>query len=970
MSSVSWTATTSGSWTTAGNWSGDALPGSGDDVTIAVANITVTLGSGDQAINSLTTVGSALDVVGGTLSVASFGNLDGAFNETGGLVQFQGGSNSFTDSVAVGGGTLQLSGSNSFADGLVETAGLIQLLGKIDNFAGAVTLSGGTLTSGANTNFTGAFSQTKGLAQFAGASNNFTSSVNEAGGTLQVTNGFFAASFGETAGVIDLSGSATTLAGIVTQSGGTLAFTAGGSIVNAANGPGTLTQTGGVISVASGTLALNDALNVLAGTISGAGTLLISNGATGTTDLNTGVLLSIGAVSLNSGSLLLNETSVTYAGAFASSVSSTIVLGKTLTLGLTGRSVLEAYVSGQGTITTSGNGVLNGLVLDGPSVLNVKGTSNETGSIIVGNSSGSTAQLDIGKAGRLRITGSDTIYSYSGAGTLNNAGTLVKTAGSGNGTATIIASAVSTGTIAVNTGLLDFVGPSNNFSGALTGGGTIGFGSSNYNVPSSTALSTSVSLTTAHLVLAGLDTLSINPLAAGTLTYAGNWDQTGGTLLLNGSAVLALTGPDALDGGVIKSGTGTIKASGAVTLGNGLDIEGFTTVNLSNTVHQSSTISLGAQSGSLPIATIEAGATWYIEDNSAIDGADGKIQNLGTLEKLNGAGASVLQGTLISSGSLVVASSTLSLNGVGTLGGAITGKGELDINGSYTLDPGTLSVGETFIDGPSASVTLGSNITYGNLWSQQAGTLSLNGFTLGLTGDVTLDGGSVVGPGTITASGAVVLGGGFNLGQSAALDLTGRAEQVSSIIIGIDANSKAQMQIGATGKDVTYTMADSMNITGSGTVAVSAGSTLATGGSNFGSITTSVVDAGAITVNHGTMRFAGPVSGTGDFVVNAGATLDLGSAAEFSNTVSFGTAGGSLFLENPQDFSSIIDGFASGDYIELAGVTLQSSGAALSSNGETLTLSASETLVFGSKQSLSTLIIGTGPHNDLAVFHT
>jgi hypothetical protein len=118
------------------------------------------------------------------------------------------------------------------------------------------------------------------------------------------------------------------------------------------------------------------------------------------------------------------------------------------------------------------------------------------------------------------------------------------------------------------------------------------------------------------------------------------------------------------------------------------------------------------------------------------------------------------------------------------------------------------------------------------------------------------------------------------------------------------------------------------------------------------------------------MRFAGPVTGSGDFVVSSGANLDIGSNAPFSNAVSFSGTGGSLFLENPQDFTATIGHFTAGDYVELAGVTLQAGGASLSANGETLTLSSTETLTFSSAQSLNSLVIGIGPHNDLAVFHT
>ncbi len=69
---VSWTGASGGNWNVAGNWSGGAVPGMGDDVTINHAGATLVLiDSGAFAVNSLNVIGDdVLQMTGGSLSVA------------------------------------------------------------------------------------------------------------------------------------------------------------------------------------------------------------------------------------------------------------------------------------------------------------------------------------------------------------------------------------------------------------------------------------------------------------------------------------------------------------------------------------------------------------------------------------------------------------------------------------------------------------------------------------------------------------------------------------------------------------------------------------------------------------------------------------------------------------------------------------------------------------------------------------
>jgi alpha-L-arabinofuranosidase len=78
--SVTWTSTTGGSWSTPGNWSGDAVPNSTSDVVISQPNnIVITLSSA-ATVHSLTLTGDTLDVTGASLAVVTTLTNSGTIN--------------------------------------------------------------------------------------------------------------------------------------------------------------------------------------------------------------------------------------------------------------------------------------------------------------------------------------------------------------------------------------------------------------------------------------------------------------------------------------------------------------------------------------------------------------------------------------------------------------------------------------------------------------------------------------------------------------------------------------------------------------------------------------------------------------------------------------------------------------------------------------------------------------------------
>ena len=337
MASVSWTATSSGSWNNAANWS--AAPQQGDDVAINTpgSSITVTYSTGSLALDSLTTgAGDTFDMTGGTLSTADGFNLGGA---------------------------------------LVMSAGTLRLAG-LDN---------------------------------------------------------------------------STVSGSISMSGGSLIF-AGGATISG----GALNQTAGTITINHGALLDQDG-GSLAGTLAGSGAFVLSAGQ-GVTTFQSGFVLATGSVDIASGTVFLQE-SLNYANKFSLAQAGTLDLnGHAGTL--TGYAALDGDING-GSLTVSGGGHLNGMILDNGAVLTVQNSINQTGAITLGGPTG-TGTLDITSKGTLRVTGNDLINQGTGAGSLVNSGLIEKTAGNSQAGTMGIYDTVSnaaSGIIDAAIGTIDFRGP-------------------------------------------------------------------------------------------------------------------------------------------------------------------------------------------------------------------------------------------------------------------------------------------------------------------------------------------------------------------------------------------------------------------------------------------------------------------------------------------------------------------------------
>jgi fibronectin-binding autotransporter adhesin len=891
MSSISWTAT-SGNWGNAADWSGDAVPTSSDDVTIAVgSSVTVTI-SANEASNSITTSGSALSVTNGLFTVGSNASFGGAYAQSGGTAMFEGNGAAFAGGIAQSGGLLDITGNNfSSSSALAEAGGTL----IID------TSSGGTLS---------------------GTTSLSAGTIATRGGILVDTN-----SFTQSSGYFDVAGSGAVFAGFVNQ-------------------------TGGAMLVQGAALTFQGPSDSIAGTISGSGTLVVNGGIT---TLDAGAVITVPRILVQQGTLALNN-GFSASQVFSVGANGHVSLGGN-SLVLSGRALIGGELGG-GVTNANGTGrLLNGLVIDNNATLNIGGVFSQSGNIAL-----SSASLNIDAQASLTLTGNDAISNGSALGTLTNAGLLAKTGG--GLTADITTAYSGAGSIAIGIGTIDFDGLNNNFAGAISGAGRVSFGASNQVQGTTDTFETGMTLATGAVLIGGNSTSVY--MNESKLTYGGAWQENGGTFYLDGS--LILNGIAALDGGLVK-GAGTLTANGLVNLG-GVDFEGDTHTTLTAQVIQSSAIGLGEQSGSAPTLMVAAGATMTLEGAANIYGADGNLVNLGHLTKAGGAADIVEQGTLTSTGTLMILSGTLSSTGAAVLGGVVAGAGVLELAGATTLDNGlSLSVGEVLISEPNgATVTMEGNLTYAGLFAQHGGTLALNAHALTLNGGLFLDGGTLAGSGLLREGIAATVAN-YTVSGQANLDLVKGGDQSGTVVIQAD----SQMDIGPHG---TYLLDDNQSIVGgnSGTGTLLVDGALKATGLGLSTLGVSVVDNGSISAGSGQMSFLSSVTGTGVITASAGGQIDLGAAVSSSIGINIAAGDISLVDGGGSAFAGTITGFSAGDFIEITGLQSGVIGNSWNAGDTQLTLSDASgdsfTLNFASAVNTASVITGIGPHGYIGVYHS
>jgi len=385
---------------------------------------------------------------------------------------------------------------------------------------------------------------------------------------------------------------------------------------------------------------------------------------------------------------------------------------------------------------------------------------------------------------------------------------------------------------------------------------------------------------------------------SGTSSYTGN-------ILLNKSVSL-VTG----SAGTTSFGTGVISGTGGVTI----NATGGT-INLSGTNTYSGATTVTA--GTLSIASIANGGT-----NSNIGASTNAAANLvlggGTLSYTGATTSTDRNFTLnASTTSTINLTNNLTISGASTAtNGALTktGTGTLILSGSNlhtgatTISAGTLQIGD---GGTTGSISTSSTIantaalifnrsdnygqTYSQIISGAAGTLTVNGGTLTLSGTNTYTGATTINAGTLTLNAAAPSGSAGTLGNAS-----------SAVLLG-NTSGSSNASLLANG---TFTVARPITIQAGNTGSITLGGSNTTGTSTFTGAIAANKAVTLVTGSGGTTLFGtGIFSGAGAITVNAtGGTINLTGANTFTGGLNL--SAGTLSLGNATALGGVASTFA------------------------------------------------------------
>jgi hypothetical protein len=388
-----WIGAASGdnNWNDPANWSTGQVPGALNDVVMnLLPGQTVTMGSGNETINSLTEQGGGTLVVNGALTVTGATNIADTLKVVGGSFTANGAAT--VANLDVGDGTAGIASGNFIANGAV-TLGGVDLTGGVLSVPGSVTITGqAAFNSGAEIDGPG--------------------TVVYQGTQLALTNGTILHTVLENRGQAAVSGSIDLgQSGILRNaSTGTLALS--GSITGIAPGVGSpsaalFDNQGSVVVSAGNTVNIGVAMSDSGQIQTSAGTVLTLMGG-GTVSGQVG-----GAGTL---ALLWNSVANTYEfTATATSSVSTLTVGSVVTFDPSATFGTQNVQLKGGTLTGLASGTtLASLTVD-------SGASEIDGNLTIGMLSlnGTAGSAILTSAGTLIVTNSASVFDgiFLGAGT-------------------------------------------------------------------------------------------------------------------------------------------------------------------------------------------------------------------------------------------------------------------------------------------------------------------------------------------------------------------------------------------------------------------------------------------------------------------------------------------------------------------------------------------------------------------------
>jgi hypothetical protein len=700
---ITWTNTSGGSWNVAANWSPNQVPGVADTALIETSGTyTVTLNANAQ-IGGFTLGGTSgvqyLTVNSCTLSFTNGGTV--AANGV------------FTLNASTLTGLVTDSGAFNWTNG-----------GYISGGSSVTILSNGVLNIGGN----------YGQNLYGMLTNAGTVNWSATASLYLYSNG----SQGDDGSIVNLAGALFNVQNDQTMeaAGGSPFFDNAGTFLKSAGintTIGVVFTNSGALDVASGTLTFNDG-GVDNGTISGAGSVSLAGGT-----------LTLNGSAPN---LILAGATVNGINASISNLtwSSGTLQGNNTVTGMANWTY--GTIGGGGNLTVASNAVLD---ISGSSgefiygVLTNAGTVNWSGTTtlyLYQNSNQGYVGGIVNLAGALfNVQNDESIESDEGFPYFDNAGTFLKSAGVNTMINVIFTNSgvldVASGTVTFNDGGVDSgtitgTGSVSAASGALTLNGAI----QNLEIAGGTVdgVNASISnLTWTSGILQG----------ANTVTGTANW--TYGTLAAGSSITVA-------SNAVLNiSGSSGEFLNGVLTNAGTVNWSGTTTIYLYQNSNQ------GDDGGIVNLA----GALFNAQNDQAIESEEGSpyFDNAGTFLKSAGINTTISV-IFTNSGTVDVASGTVTLTAGGANNGTFTGPGNVSATG------GTLTLNSTAanlilaggtVDGVSGSL---SNLTWSSGMLQGANTV---------TGTASWTGGTLSGASSLTVASNAVL----NIGGNYAVFLYG-----------------------------------------------------------------------------------------------------------------------------------------------------------------------------------------------------
>jgi fibronectin-binding autotransporter adhesin len=954
-----------GDWTDAGDWSTydpstgmdePEVPGADNDVSLPSNSggaYTVTYDTTDTIWSLGTVANATLDMTGGSLTVdyggVVSGTIDLAAGATlseaagstlvidngdysgaltgGGDIEFQFGSSTIdTNEITVTTWELGVSGNGTVSTTTLDVAVTYSGDFLLDNYSGnnaILDLNGETLTLTSSASLYGAINgagtvDVTGTADISAAIGGDATIV-DAGSMTQVGLGY--ANGVSLDGTLQINAGATYTidTGNISNNGATIVND--GTLTDDESGTAYVDATftnSGTLSVASGDTLNISGTDTFEGSVTGAGTLLIGFGAQAALDTTNVTVGEIAFNGGNGGGTTTLDVNLSYAGIFDfdNEFGALDLNGMTLTLSGDSNSLFAGLIDGGGAIDVTGAAQLNGVTVG----------SGSTGTNITdGGSLTQTGGVDLD--GTITVESSAT-YTIDGGNFTDNGATFVNDgtlADDESGTAYLEATFTNSGTLSVASGDTLDINGTDTFEGSVTGAGTllIGFGAQ-------AALDTT-NVTVGEIVIdggngGGTTTLDVH------LSYGGIFDFSNqfGTLDLNGKTLTLSGDSDSLFGGTIDGG-GAIDVTGAAqisaTVGSG---SAGTKITDAGSLTQTGNVDLDGT------ITVEKKATYTIDGGNLTDNGATFVNN-GTLAD-DESGTAYVEATFTNSGTLSVASGdTLDVNGTDTFGGSLTGAGTLLIGfgAQAALDTTNITVSEIVIAGGNGggTTTLDVRLSYGGIFdfSNQFGTLDLNGETLTLSGDSdSLFGGTIDGGGAIDVTGAAQISATVGSG-STGTNITDAGSLTQTGNVNLDGTITVE-------KKATYTI-DGGNLTDNGATFVNNG-TLADDASAYigatftNSGTLSVASGDTLDIN-GTDTFGGSITGAGTLLIGFGAqaALDTTNVTVGGIEIFGGNGGGTTTLDVNLSYAGIFD--------------FSSQFGTLDLNDETLTLSGDSNSLFG-----------------------